>query len=52
MTLEMNVYFVNQLLTDKNNLFLIKDEGKTREIMKFSRTEKYFNYKGDYISID
>ena len=43
--LEMNVYFMKQILKDQSNVLFEKE--KTRENTVFSRVEQYSYYKGD-----
>ena len=47
---EMNLYFTKMQIKDKDNLFLIREEGKIRETTAFSRAEKYYNYRGNYLT--
>ena len=46
----MDIYFRTQQIIDKDNLILLSSsgEGKTREFMTFSHSERFFDYKGDY----
>ena len=45
--LEMNVYFMKQILKDQRNIIFLTGKEKTRENIVFSRIEEYSYYKGD-----
>ena len=45
--LEMNIYFMKQILKDEGNIIFMTDKEKSREKTVFSRVEQYSYYKGN-----
>ena len=45
--LQMNVYFMKQILKDLRNILFLTDREKTKENIVFSRIEQYSYYKGE-----